>query len=87
MTLLMRNSGRFLSFPGGTLDSPLTPWTVLQDNPSSGQPSPLARYKGAKAQPNIYPCKSLKPPDKLRTKILHRIRSTECTPEIPPPSQ
>ena len=41
--------------------------------------------KSAKARPNVYPCKSLKTPDKLRTKISHRIHDTEILPRIPPP--
>ena len=41
------------------------------------EPNPLAWYNSAKAQPNAYLCKSLKTPNKLRTKSSHRICDAE----------
>ena len=36
-------------------------------------------------KPSVYPCKSSKTPNKLRTNVLHRICSTETLPSIAPP--
>ena len=48
------------------------------------QPSPLAWHKWTKAQPSVHPCKSLKTPNKLPTKMSHRIGDIESLPYITP---
>ena len=51
------------------------------------EPTRPAWYKQAKAQPRAYLCKSLKTPNKWRTKISHRIWSTGIRSRIFPPSR
>ena len=66
-------------------ERPLQHFCDFHRKPTPIDQNPSAWHKWANAQPNVSPCKSSNTPNKLRTKMSHRVCHTDILPCTTPP--